>query len=575
MRKLSSLTTGLACAIGLAAGACDDPPTRDDEPRGGWDGNSGNFNGNLGSFGTVSGLRGIPGWARDPTGPGTLNNAVLYGLRYEPSLAQSPCARATAGVTDVRFLSSRSDGINATGPDVEVERTGGGAARLALGETIVFPGRVYDGYMTSIEVMFEAQRVDTLEYRNEPGYEWPVFALKLCETGNPSANLDNPAWKHLGFVSWAPFVTLPELDGQPFGFHPGIVQAVTTIPRVEYRNNPNVPTVVAAQTGALLFKFAFFSGSPVALHGESDLHLRSQFGQAIPNAEFLLRGAMALGNASWVTLPTTEDAQQHRFLSFFTRDGTEVALFSLARGDNASAGVVHKPLAWGGGALEALRLTPDETTADAARSLDNVQAVLTGSLPGGQQLASKPTHAYSGPSMFRSGRYLSSRNNRKLWFYGLLRSNVAATNVGAIQGRIASQPVLENQLRPAAGALAYIVAAQSPLPQDTAAFEQEGNIEDAPPGAPVNPPITTDAGVDAAMIDAAMIDAMPDAAMLDARIDAMIDAGADATIDAGADAMIDAGADATPDASEDASVDAGPPVDGDVSCTPCDGGGPG
>ena len=590
MRKLS-LVVWVPMALGLLAGACGDTGSEEEgNPRGGWDGNSGNYNGNIGSFGTVAGLPGIPPWAPDPTGAGTVNNAQIYGLQYAASQTLPPCAHATAGVTGVAFLSSSGTSAAAIGPDLEVTRTGTGAARLPLGDTVVFPGRVFDGYMNSIEVMFEVQRVDTLVYRNVDWYQWPVFALRLCENANPNANPDAPIWKHMGFVSWAPFARLPETDAESFELHDDLVQAVTTIPRIEYRNNPNVPTVVANQSGGLLFKFAFFSGAPVALHREAALDLRSSFGMPIQNFEFLFRGAMALGNASWVTLRPTEDPGQHKFLSFFTRDGTEVALFSLARGDGTVAGGIELPPSWGGDPITALELTTDELTTEAAASLDNVQARMTVAVTPPQRIAAMPTHAFSGRSTYRSALYLNSTNNRKYWFYTQMRSNVQATNLGSIVGRVAGQTVLDLQMRPVSGIAAYLIAAESPLPAGTPPFEQETNVTPPPPDAPVNPP---DPPIDAPMpIDApidAGIDAPIDAPMpIDAPIDAGIDAGIDAAmspdapIDAGIDAPVDAPVDAAPDAPVDAPVDAPdagtdaflPPLP-DASCEPCPDAGPG
>jgi len=576
MRKPSLFIWTGACVALLASACAEPPPLHDDVPRGGWDGNSGNFNGNLGSFATVSGLPGLPDWAPDPTGAGTVNNATIYGLRYTPTQGSAPCARASSGITAVRFLSSTGTGAAGVGPDLEVERAAG-SARLGLGETIVFPGAIVDGYQHTIDVMLEVQRVDTLVYRNVPDLAWPVFALRVCENLH-AADLDHPAWKHLGFVSWAPFVRLPELAGESLAFRTDLVQAVTTLPRAEYRNNPNVPAVVAAQTGALVFKFAFFSGVPVALHGEAALDLRSAVGAIVNNAEFIFRGGLALGDASWVTFSSTEDPAQHRFLSLFTRDGTEVALFGLARGDGVNAAAIHAPPSWGGGVLAPLELTDDERTAEAADCLDNVQASTSSALAPGQRLAASPTHAASGLSTYRAGLYLNSPNNRKYAFYAQLRASVEASRLGAIGGRVSSQVALENELRAPTGALAFVVAAQSPLPPGTQPFEQPTNVDPPPPGAPVIPPgPPTDGGGDAGF-DAGPTDGGADAGVDAGPPDGGADAGADAGVDAGPpdgppdgpiadapgppDSGFDAGADALVDAPGEGGMDSGLGDDG-------------
>ena len=39
-------------------------------------------------------LPGIPAWASEPTGPGTVNNSTVYGLQYADDHVMPPCARA-------------------------------------------------------------------------------------------------------------------------------------------------------------------------------------------------------------------------------------------------------------------------------------------------------------------------------------------------------------------------------------------------------------------------------------------------------------------------------------------------
>lgn len=560
MRPLRHRLWTLGVLAGLAAVAgCADPDTASDE-RGGWDHNSGNYNGNGGSFGSINGLVGTPAWGA--TGPGTLTNATSYGIQYDPAVT-STCATATAGVTAVRFLSSSGDLSAAIGPDVELERTGGGRARLAMGEAVVFPGHVFDGYLGRADVMFRVRRVDTLTFRDALWYAWPVFALESCVDGDPPGR-----FRHHGFVSWAPMVRLPELPGDATEFRTDIVAPVTTIPRAEYRGNPNVPSAVATQTGALWFKFAFYASLPVALHGESALDLGSAGGAVVPNAEFLWRGALALGNASWVSLPT--DPQAHRFLSFFTKDGTSISMFAIARGDGA-ADAIHLPAAWAGVEVDRLALTEAERSAPGA--LDSVQAVVAGA---GEIMAADGTHLGSGGSRYRVGLYLGNSTNRNRYsFHAQWRANVARMNISGLgAGVIASQVALESALSSSGGPVAWAVACQAPAVG--VPFERPTHVLAIPLDAPVQPPVGMDAGPDATPDGPSGMDARPDAAP-DAGIDApdaMPDAGVDALPDAGADALADAGADALPDAGDDATADATedalPPPDGPMPCfAPC------
>lgn len=559
---MSAVRLRLAVAVTLAVvgAGCADEPAPVVLNRGGWDRNSGNYNGNPGSFADV-GLRGAPSWGT--TGAGTLNNATVYGIQFDPAVAPS-CATPTGGLTNVTFLSSSGTAAAAVGPDVQVERVGGLRGRLAMGEEIVFPGHVYDGYLGVADVAFRLRRVDTLVLRSALWYEWPVFSLESCNASAPPG-----AWSHHGFVSWAPMVRLPELPGEALELRSDIVQAITTVPRAEYQGNPNVPSVVAAQTGALWFKFAFYASLPIALHDEPDLDFASATGATIDNGQFLWRGALALGNASWVSLPLADDPAQHRFLSFFTKDGTAVAMFALARGDGASAGSVRLPPTWGGGVATALELSDAERANP--ESLDSVQAQLAPVI--GQQMAAEATHLGSGPSQYRAGLYAgNSSNNRRAYLYSRWRANAAAMRIDGLDaGRITSQVALEAALRDPATPIDWLAACESPLRGGMTAFEQPGNWLPPPADSPV-----VAMGGDAMLIDAdgdgpaTMRDADPpgmDAGdTFDASMAGLPDAGVDAPLDADADAPLP----------PDAGVDADAPLDADAAPSDAPGeGGPG
>lgn len=266
LRVLATVVLVAACSGGGERwGSPDAAESWDEEPRrGGWDANSGNFNGNIGLWQLVGGIGADPAWAPGGTGKGTLSNAMLYGLRPE-AVSTPTCEVVSEGVTAVRFRSSSGTTAAAVGPDVEIER-GAGVAPLGLGERVVFAGRAYDGYARSIEATFAITRVDTLVRAAAPWYEWPVFALELCENARASRG-----YVHLGYVSWAPMMQLPELPGESFVFPAGVVMPITTIPRPEYADQAWVPATVKRQTGALWFKLAFYASLPIALHGESAL----------------------------------------------------------------------------------------------------------------------------------------------------------------------------------------------------------------------------------------------------------------------------------------------------------------
>ncbi len=547
-----------AAAVALALAGCDEPELGSAD-RGGWDHNSGNYNGNGGSFGGT-GLTGTPPWGA--TGPGTFTNATSFGLAYDATVSVT-CATPTAGVTAVRFLSSSGTLAAAIGPDVEVERTGGARARLAMGETVVFPGRLHDGYLGSVAAVFRVRRVDTLTFREATWYEWPVFALESCVTGDAPGS-----FRHHGFVSWGPMVRLPEFVGEATEFRTDLVTPLTTIPRAEYVGNPNVPPAVATQTGALWWKFAFYASLPVALHGEAALDLQTASGATIANAAFLWRGALALGNASWVTLPS--DPLGHRFLSFFTKDGTEVSMFGVGRG----LGAIRLPAAWGGVDVDRLVLTGEERASTA--TLDSVQAAVTGA---GVTMAAIDTHLGSGTSRYRIGRYLaSSTNPLRYRFFRQWRDNVARMQVSGVGvGAIASPSALESGLGSGTGPIAWAIACQSPAAGEV--FEQPDNVLEIPDGAPVEPPTSPDAGVDGTPTPDARPDAQPsfDAPPPpDAGVDAAPppdgpgppDAGADAAPPPDGPSPPDAGLDDAP--GEGGTGDGGPPgMDAMMCFAPC------
>jgi hypothetical protein len=547
----------LLAMIASLLGACADPPAPDDgEPRrgGGWDANSGNWNGNFGQWGTVHGIGGNPAWAPNGTGAGTLTNPMLVGLRWIAPLTTGACGPITGGVDRVRFLSSTRSLGDITGPDVELER-GGVRARLAMGEGVTFHGDAVDGAMASIMVTIRLRRVDTLAHEAAPSAEWPVFELELCEHARPDRG-----FTHLGYVSWAPMVRLPESPGEGFGFPAGLVQPVTTLPRAEYRDNPAVPPAVARQTGALLFKFAFYATLPVALDDDPDLAFTTSRGATISNNQVLIRGAIALGNGAWVTMPG--DAGLHQFLCFFTRTGTAAAMFALARGDGSGPAELKLPASWGRGAIPALQLTPAELMPTAAPSLDAVHAYAPAGIGAGDVWAHGPSQLGHGASTQRHGYYLgnSANNNRMVFFAQLQASTARARWANVIGGRIVSQGSLDALMRLAGPGPAMLVAAESPPPDGKPPLE-------SPPLGPM--PEDSPVFAEPPIIDAA-IDADPstiDAADPDAGVDAMADATTDAA-DVDAAPPIDAAV--TPDAPDlDAplAIDAGPdalPIDADI-----------
>ncbi|HVV87832.1 MAG TPA: hypothetical protein VHE35_32555 [Kofleriaceae bacterium] len=560
MRRTLALST--AAILGIACGADpsrdrgrDEPDAgADGEPRrgGGWDANSGNWNGNMGSWAAVAGIGGNPPWAPNGTGPGTLTNEAITGLRWTAPLATTPCGQLTASVDRVRFLSSTRTDDGVIGPDVELERAGV-RTRLAMGERVVFHGEAVDGTLASIQVTIRLRRVDTLSQESAPDHEWPVFELELCEHARPDRG-----FTHLGYVSWSPMVQLPETATGSFSFPAGLVQPVTTLPRAEYRDNPNVPLAVAKQTGALMFKFAFYAALPVALADEPELALTTSRGATLDNDQVLVRGAIALGNGGWVTLPG--DAGQHPFLTFFTRTGTPASMFAIARGDGSGPAEIKNPAAWGRDTVFALQLTPPELVPSAANSLDDVQAYVPGAMVAGDTWAHGPSELGHGPSPTRHGYYLnnSSNNNRLVFFTQLRASTARARWGGLVDGQVASQQQLDLLMRQPGGGPTMLVAAESPPPGGKPPFESP-HLGPMPEDSPVYQVATNlDAGLDADL-DAPVDADLTDAAELDASPDASPDAATDASTDAlDLDAPLPADADVT-DAI--APPDAGVPAD--------------
>lgn len=537
MRRVVLLSVAATLAV-----ACGADPLDDGEPRrgGGWDFNSGSWNGNMGTWGTIAGIGGNPPWAPDGTGVGTLTNYSAVGLRWTAPQATTPCGALTAGVDRVRFLSSTKNVDGEIGPDVELER-GGERARLTMGEWVTFHGEALDGTMASIRVTIRLRRVDTLSHASTPSYEWPVFELELCEHARPDRG-----FAHLGYVSWGPMARLPESENGAFLFPADVVQPVTTLPRPEYKDNPDVPLVVAQQSGSLLFKFAFYASVPVALGDGADLAFTTSRGVNISNNQVLLRGAIALGNGAWVTMPG--DPGNHQFLAFFTRTGTPTSMFALARGDGSGPAELKLPATWGRGTIPALQLTSAELVPSAAWSIDAVHAYVSGAMGAGDVWAHGPSELGHGQSTQRHGYYLgSSGNNLRMAFFAQMQASMErASWAGVVNGQVVSQAQLSQLMMLGGPGPTMLVAGESPPPAGKPAFE-------SPPLRPM--PDDSPVYADPPPVDAAEIDAPQPDATTDAPVDAGIDAPPDAMPDAPPDAMLDA----TMDASDpDASV----PIDG-------------
>lgn len=539
-----ALVVVAACSGGERWGSPDAAGSWDDEPRrGGWDANSGNFNGNIGLWQLVGGIGADPAWAPGGTGKGTLSNAMIYGLRPQAT-SSATCEPVTAGVTAVSFLSSTGTTAAATGPDVEIVR-GANAAPLAMGEEVVFSGFAFDGYGRSIEATFSVTRVDTLVRAAAPGYSWPVFALEICENDRPTRG-----YVHLGYVSWAPMMRLPELPGESFTFFSDVVMPITTVARPEYMTDPMVPATVKRQTGALWFKLAFYASLPIALHAEGALAFTTSTGASIPNHVFLRDGASSLGNMSWTHTPAEfalPIAQRHLFQTYFTRDGTELAMFAVARGNGAQHGAIRYPSAWGGGTIAALELTPAELDPEVSWQVDACHGVVDGArMNASDRWAVAPTHVASGLSTFRVGRFLQgSPNDWRYELYAQREANIRQARwVIPVDGKINAQDEVRRLALPATSQVDFVVCAQSPLVPGKDDMGGSGGLIPIMPGG-------VDAGVDAAVVDAAVdaaqpIDANTDAAQPDAA--QSIDAGPDAFVpDANQpiDAVVDAPDDAT------------------------------
>jgi hypothetical protein len=421
-----------------------------DGNRGGWDGNRGGWDGNLGSWGGDA-----AGWAPEGTGPGTLSNPTLIGVTFLASAGgATPCGTLTPGVAAIRARSSRSLAAGGwIGPDVEVTAEGGATRWLGEGETVTVRGRAYNGYLHYVAATFRVTRLTTYRHPRQPGVAWPAFHLEACKDADP-----DEGFVGLGVVTFMPFFRLPERPDEPLVWHEGIVQPVS----VPYSTQP----------AALPFKFAAGAGLPVALAGEAALDpVGCASGGAVPNREMILAGGLALGNASWVTLP----GDDHRFLAFFTRDGNPVALFAQIVGGSAEQ--VCLPGAQPGQrvAVDMLQLTAVER---APYNSDKLDAVATGDalalLSGLDRAMAPPTQLASGRSTFRSESYRqTSLHPSAEELLAQRAANLAATRLGPRIGAIASQDEL---LWLAVGRVSFFVAAQSPVP------ELEDFLRPPPPG---------------------------------------------------------------------------------------------
>ena len=453
-------------AVVLALAGCVDDPDRLDEHTaalaGGWDGNRGGWDGNRGYWDGAGGGFGLapPGgwdgnsgnwgaipaaWAPEGTGPGTLSNPSLLGVELRPNdVASTPCGTLTYAVLSAQARSSRVVSGKLTGPDIRLSLRAGGQRWMAQGEQIVVRGRAHNGYLQYLEMTYRITRVTTYRHPRHPDVAWPGFHLEGCRDDDPAAG-----FHHLGVVTFVPFFSLPEEEGNAVHFHAGIVQPVA----LRYGTQPP----------ALPVKFAAGAGLPVALGNESALDLAGcSSGTTVSNREFILAGALALGNASWVHPP----GESRRFIAFFTRDGNPVAMFAQINGTAGSEQICLRPqlgLSTSLRPVSHLQLTSLELQPYNADKLDAVMTGNTNSLPATDREVMGPTHFGSGRSTYRRSTYAeSSLHPDRDEFLGQLLSNIADAKLGTRTGAIWSPSELV-QLLP--GRASFVVAAESPVPE--------------------------------------------------------------------------------------------------------------
>jgi hypothetical protein len=206
--------------------------------RGGWDRNSGNYNGNPGSFADVTGLRGAPTWGATGRARSTtprLRHPVRRGGRAH---LRHPDRRDHRGQLP-QLLGQRRSRRRPRRPGRAGRRPARAAGdgrgdRLPRPRLRRLPRR-------------RRRRVPAAPRRHARAAQRPLVRVAGLRAGVVrNASAPPGSWSHHGFVSWAPMVRLPELPGEHLELRSDIVtQAITTVPRAEYQDNPNVPAVVA------------------------------------------------------------------------------------------------------------------------------------------------------------------------------------------------------------------------------------------------------------------------------------------------------------------------------------------
>lgn len=326
---------------------------------------------------------------------------------------------------------------------------------MTQGESFDLSVMVYNGYATGELATMRIRRrgeayIDDPRTTEPPRFLWGVFDVEVCMHSRPKHGFQ---W--LGYVSFAPFITMPEYPWQDFTVHPGIVTPVAL-------------PVNGQEIAGLMGKVAFFGKLPVALHDEAAMSFTSKTGKVIANWRMLLVNALALGNASPVSLDA--DGYGRTFYNAFTNTGEQIYLFATA----ADGTPIQYPAAW----QSTLGTEPIPAFVPTAQELFDLgpeMGIATGwILDHSQTYPGERTHIGTGNSQHRRNVYRDASENAHKWsFLDQLSNSLTTAQVYGMAGTLPNQyQTLKAMTK--SGAAAEIISVATELNRPSATWGPSG-----------------------------------------------------------------------------------------------------
>jgi hypothetical protein len=371
---------------------------------------------------------------------------ALIGIVPVPSVLAGPssCGPVTPGVDGFRFRATVGrPGAGVEGPQLEL-LTPGGVKTLNLDESATVLGVAVDPAFDLAPLVLRFTRRATLRLDGDQVFEYPIHTAEYCD---PTAAG--------GFTLVGAVLPVPHLAVAPDGRLARLPGAAALVTPPGGGLTPGLPA-----------KIVVYGRVPAPAFDKIDPTLVTGSGDRIPGELFLLHAAIALCNGGWFDDVLSTGLTVRRQVCF-TVPGQPIALAAAAGGTSIN---YAPPLDRAAGAplVGAFELTRTEIARP--DRLDNVSYLPTGWLLPSDVVAGAPTHAASGSSGHRLGRFLDqSPEPRKLEYATQLVANINAVVLGAATGAMrshvdASALVSARDPSTRRGRLVWMVTSMTPDP---------------------------------------------------------------------------------------------------------------